>query len=116
MRATWRLRNTIPSLEGGAGLWRSGAPGTHPWRKPVKYDTFKSQYGPQYKIAKHIYGVDARKAMYLGSVAGALGLAAGVGAIFFLDSVPKVKHDILSKLPFIGGYFVTEIPPEDNPF
>ena len=63
---------------------------------------------PEYSIEVLIY--------FSGSVAGALGLAAGVGAVFFLDSVPKVKDDILSKLPFIGGYFVTEIPPEDNPF
>ena len=30
------------------------------------------------------------------------GAVAGVGALFFLDSVPPVKRDILSKIPLIG--------------
>ena len=33
-----------------------------------------------------------------------------------LKQVPKVRSDILSKLPVVGEYFVREIPPEDNPF
>ena len=36
--------------------------------------------------------------------------------IFVLNKVPKVRSDILSKLPVVGEYFVREVPPEDNPF
>jgi hypothetical protein len=41
---------------------------------------------------------------------------AGTFAIFFFDAVPKVKQDILSKVPIIGDFYINEIPPEDNPF
>lgn len=59
---------------------------------------------------------------------------AGVFALFFFDGVPRVQkvswyrhctqgdglangqQDILQKIPFIGGFFVHEVPPEDNPF
>ena len=44
------------------------------------------------------------------------GVAAGTFAIFFFGEVPKVRKDILQKVPLIGDYFVREIPPEDNPF
>ena len=41
---------------------------------------------------------------------------AGTAVLFFLDGVPRVKKDILQKLPLIGSYFVDYVPPEDNPF
>ncbi len=40
----------------------------------------------------------------------------GIFGLFFFSDVPKVRVDIMQKLPVIGGYFVKEIPPEDNPF
>ena len=40
----------------------------------------------------------------------------GVFALFFFDEVPRVREDILRKVPIIGNYFVREIPDEDNPF
>lgn len=39
---------------------------------------------------------------------------AGIFALFFFDEVPKVRTDIMQKLPLVGDYFVREIPPEDN--
>ena len=51
-----------------------------------------------------------------GLTAGAFGAVAGIFAIFFFGEIPKVRKDILSNLPLVGGYFVREIPPEDNPF
>ena len=44
------------------------------------------------------------------------GASAGVFALFFFDGVPRVRKDILQKVPFIGDFFVHEIAPEDNPF
>lgn len=50
------------------------------------------------------------------SIAAGFGVAAGTFAIMFFDSVPKVKEDILKKVPFIASFYTTEIAPEDNPF
>lgn len=50
-----------------------------------------------------------------GALAG-FGVAAGIGAIFFLSDVPRVRIDIMQKLPIIGPYFEKSIAPEDNPF
>lgn len=49
-------------------------------------------------------------------MAGLFGVAGGVMGIFFLDSVPRIKEDILAKIPVVGDFFVEEVPPEDNPF
>lgn len=45
---------------------------------------------------------------------GAFGATAGIFAIFFFGEVPRVRNDLLSKLPFIGHRFVREIPASDN--
>ena len=49
-------------------------------------------------------------------MAGAFGVSAGIFALLFFDEVPRVRQDILRKVPIIGNYFVREVPPEDNPF
>lgn len=49
-------------------------------------------------------------------MAGAFGVAAGIFALLFFDEVPRVREDILRKVPVVGGYFVRETPPEDDPF
>jgi hypothetical protein len=49
-------------------------------------------------------------------MAGAFGVSAGIFALFFFDEVPRVRQDILRKVPIIGNYFVREVPPEDDPF
>lgn len=51
-----------------------------------------------------------------GVTAAGFGGVAGIFALFFFGDVPRVRKDILSRIPGIGGYFVREIPPEDNPF
>jgi hypothetical protein len=47
---------------------------------------------------------------------GGFGAVAGIFALFFFGDVPKVRKDIMQQIPIIGGYWVKEIPPEDNPF
>jgi len=36
------------------------------------------------------------------------GVVAGVGTLFFLEPVPLIRRDILSKLPVIGKRYVIE--------
>lgn len=54
--------------------------------------------------------------MRYGGIVAGMGVAAGTFAIFFFGEIPRVRKDILQKVPIIGDYFVREIPPEDNPF
>jgi hypothetical protein len=49
-----------------------------------------------------------------GITAASFGAVAGIFALFFFDEVPKVRRDIMQKLPVVGDYFVREVPPEDN--
>lgn len=61
-------------------------------------------------------GLTPGKLFRYGTIASGYGIAAGVFALFFFGDVPRVRQDILQKLPVVGDYFVREIPPEDNPF
>ena len=54
--------------------------------------------------------------LYSSYVMSGFGVAGGIFALFFFGEVPKVRNDILSKMPVIGEYYVRETPPEDNPF
>lgn len=51
---------------------------------------------------------------YSGAILGTFGVAAGVGALFFLGEVPRVRRDILQQLPFLDQYYDRRIAPEDN--
>ncbi len=68
------------------------------------------------KHIPNLMGLSIPKALRYGYIASGYGVAAGIFALFFFGEVPKVRNDILSKLPVIGEYWVREIPPEDNPF
>lgn len=49
-----------------------------------------------------------------GTIAGGFGVAAGLFAVFFFGEVPRVRKDVLQKLPFFDKYLDRTIPPEDN--
>lgn len=49
-------------------------------------------------------------------MAAGFGGVAGFFALFFFAEVPRVREDIMRKVPVLGDYFVKEIAPEDNPF
>jgi hypothetical protein len=51
-----------------------------------------------------------------GVLLGGFGGVAGFFALFFFAEVPKVRDDIMKKVPILGNYYVQEIAPEDNPF
>lgn len=48
--------------------------------------------------------------------AAGFGAVAGIFALFFFGDVPRVRKDIMQKVPIIGDHFVKTIAPEDNPF
>lgn len=93
-----------------------GASALQPWRKPINYKSYKSPHGPQYKVPFNVYGIDAKTLIGWSKIGAGFGIVAGTAALFFLDGVPRVKKDILQKLPLIGSYFIDYVPPEDNPF
>ncbi|KAI8943765.1 hypothetical protein NX059_001741 [Plenodomus lindquistii] len=80
------------------------------------YKAYKSPFGPQYTIAKHYHGITANTLVKFGVLAGGFGGAAGFFALFFFAEVPKVRDDIMKKIPVLDKFFTNEIPPEDNPF
>ncbi|MDI1488695.1 MAG: hypothetical protein OHK93_007971 [Ramalina farinacea] len=80
------------------------------------YNTYRSPYGPDYKVLPNVRGIDFRRAMKFGTTAAGFGIVAGIFAMQFFSDVPKVRTDIMQKLPVVGEYFVREVPPEDNPF
>lgn len=51
-----------------------------------------------------------------GTLAAGFGGVAGFFALFFFAEVPKVRDDIMKKIPILDAYFTKEIAPEDNPF
>ncbi|PNS13888.1 hypothetical protein CAC42_1379 [Sphaceloma murrayae] len=94
----------------------TGAGGMQTWTQMPDYKTYKSPYGPKYKVAPNFHGISLSRVYRFGTMAAGFGGVAGFFALFFFGEVPKVRNDILSKVPIIGDYFVREIPPEDNPF
>ncbi|KAK4983294.1 hypothetical protein LTR66_008879 [Elasticomyces elasticus] len=100
----------------GYGTQFEGHHGMQPWAVRPDYKTYQSPYGPNYKTGANFHGISISRAMRFGITAGGFGAAAGIFALFFFSDVPKVRKDIMVKLPVVGEHFVKEIPPEDNPF
>ncbi|KAI4108689.1 MAG: hypothetical protein L6R37_000853 [Teloschistes peruensis] len=73
-----------------------GHHGVGTWTQKPDYKAYKSPYGPN------------------GITAGSFGIVGATFLLFFFSDVPKVRTDIMQKLPIIGDHFIKEIPPEDN--
>ncbi|KAB2573032.1 Cytochrome b-c1 complex subunit 10 [Lasiodiplodia theobromae] len=80
------------------------------------YKTYQSKFGPKYSTAPHFHGISLSSAAKIGTTAAGFGAAAGVFAIFFFAEVPRVREDIMKKVPILGSFFDVKIAPEDNPF
>ncbi|KAL8964189.1 MAG: hypothetical protein Q9197_006995, partial [Variospora fuerteventurae] len=78
----------MPNIEGHHGVAT--------WSQKPNYRTYKSPYGPN------------------AMTAGSFGVVGAVFALQFFADVPKVRTDIMQKLPVVGDYFIREIPPSDN--
>ncbi|KAJ5569716.1 uncharacterized protein N7459_009146 [Penicillium hispanicum] len=75
-----------------------------------------SAFAPKIAVPRSVAGFNLTSATRAGTLAGSFGVAAGVGALFFLGEVPRVRRDILQQFPFLDTYFDRTIAPEDNPF
>ncbi|MCJ1331378.1 hypothetical protein MMC10_008068 [Thelotrema lepadinum] len=93
-----------------------GHHGINPVSPRPDYQTYVSKFGPSQKPPRNFHGIDARRATRFGVTAGMFGVSAGIFAIFFFSEVPRVRIDILQKVPIFGDMFKKEIPPSDNPF
>ncbi|GAW26014.1 putative alpha- glucosyltransferase alg-10 protein [Rosellinia necatrix] len=82
----------------------------------AQYPTYKSPYGPKYHYQPNVAGWSVGQLTKLGVTSGAFGGVALFAVIFFASGIPRVKTDILQKVPFIGNHFINEIPASDNPF
>ncbi|KAG9251941.1 ubiquinol-cytochrome-c reductase complex subunit-domain-containing protein [Emericellopsis atlantica] len=83
---------------------------------PFRAAEFRSAYGPNYQYQPNFQGMTSRMAARTGVKTAAFGGALGFAALFFASGIPRVKTDILQGLPLIGGYFIKEVHPADNPF
>ncbi|CAG9956303.1 unnamed protein product [Clonostachys rosea f. rosea IK726] len=83
---------------------------------PFRAAEFRSAYGPKYQFQPHVAGISSKTAFRLGAKSAGFGAAAGVAALLYVSGIPRVKTDILQKVPFLGKYFITEVHPADNPF
>lgn len=48
--------------------------------------------------------------------AAGFGGVAGIFALFFFAEIPRVREDVMKKVPFLSSFFDKQIAPEDNPF
>ncbi|KAL3417073.1 hypothetical protein PVAG01_11496 [Phlyctema vagabunda] len=88
--------------------------------KPItprpNYTTYKSPYGPKYTVPAHVGGWTAKSFTRLGFTLGGFGGVAGFFALFFFSDIPRVRRDIMLKIPIVGDYFIKDTHPADNPF
>lgn len=73
------------------------------------FQTFKHPYMGYDKRARK--GANSKNS---GITAGSFGVVGLVFALQFFADVPKVRTDIMQKLPLIGDYFIRDLPPSDN--
>ncbi|KKY19205.1 putative c2h2 transcription factor [Phaeomoniella chlamydospora] len=89
---------------------------SNPYYMPNSMGSDGQSQPANYKIAPNVEGWTVRDAIKIGTIASGFGVAAGTFALFFFGEIPRVRKDILSKVPIFGDYWVREIAPEDNPF
>ncbi|KAL7953815.1 ubiquinol-cytochrome-c reductase complex subunit domain-containing protein [Trichoderma compactum] len=84
---------------------------------PFRAAEFKSAYGPKYAFQPNYRGITVQTATRYGFRAATIGGGLGVALLLYASSLPRVRSDILVKIPFIGGFWEKqEIHPADNPF
>ncbi|KAL8702592.1 MAG: hypothetical protein Q9201_004224 [Fulgogasparrea decipioides] len=106
-----------------------GHHGVGTWTQKPDYKAYKSPYGPNYKVQPNFHGISPGRALKLpaddamawadlnfhsGITAGSFSLVGATMLLYFFSEVPKVRTDIMQKIPLVGDYYIKEIPPEDN--
>ncbi|KAI5862023.1 ubiquinol-cytochrome-c reductase complex subunit-domain-containing protein [Durotheca rogersii] len=82
-----------------------------PWAQAWLTGTSTNRYHYQPNLS----GWTFKQAVSFGFKSGAFGGVALVGVLFYASGIPRVKRDILEKIPLIGGYFAPkEIPASDS--
>ncbi|KAL3475840.1 ubiquinol-cytochrome-c reductase complex subunit-domain-containing protein [Aspergillus californicus] len=76
----------------------------------------RSPLAGKYSVDPHVGGFTLNNAITAGSAAALFGVSAGTFALFLFGEVPRVRKDILQKLPFFDTYLDRTVPPEDNPY
>ncbi|KAL2003779.1 hypothetical protein VTN02DRAFT_2273 [Thermoascus thermophilus] len=77
---------------------------------------YHSPYAPKYYTPPHIAGVNLKRGLRYGAISAGFGVSTVVFCLFFFGDVPRVRQDILQKIPVLGEHWNRTIPPEDNPF
>ncbi|KAJ5485197.1 hypothetical protein N7539_005185 [Penicillium diatomitis] len=75
-----------------------------------------SAFAPKIAIPPKIAGFTIPSAIQAGSLAASFGVFAGTAALFMFGEIPRVRRDILQKIPGLDSYYDRPIAPEDNPF
>lgn len=44
------------------------------------------------------------------------GAGAGIMALYVLSATPKIKRELLVKIPVLGSYYEDKVPASDKPF
>ncbi|KAL6872842.1 ubiquinol-cytochrome-c reductase complex subunit domain-containing protein [Trichoderma novae-zelandiae] len=84
---------------------------------PFRAAEFRSAFGPKYSFQPQYRGINAQTAIRYGWRTASIGGGLGVALLLFASSLPRVRADILSKVPVVGKYFEKKEPhPADNPF
>ncbi|KAF4509064.1 hypothetical protein G6O67_005370 [Ophiocordyceps sinensis] len=84
---------------------------------PFRASEFRSAYGPKYHYQLNLKGMNKTALTRLGFRTALFGGAAGVAALLFVSGIPRVRQDVLQKVPFLGNLFIKEeVPASDNPF
>ncbi|RDI87807.1 hypothetical protein Vi05172_g2419 [Venturia inaequalis] len=97
-------------------LQHTGSHGLQPWSVRPGYETYKSKFGPSYKAQPHFHGITLGRMTLFARTGAYFGAAAGIFALFFFADIPRVRKDIIEKIPIVGDLHKNEIAPEDNPF
>ncbi|PMD20169.1 hypothetical protein NA56DRAFT_646695 [Hyaloscypha hepaticicola] len=92
------------------------ATGITPPKFQPNYSTYKSPYGPKYTVQTNLRGWTFKSVSRLGMTLASFGGVAGFFALFFFSDIPRVRKDIVQKIPIIGPHYIKEIPASDNPF
>ncbi|KAI8629341.1 ubiquinol-cytochrome-c reductase complex subunit-domain-containing protein [Xylariaceae sp. FL1651] len=84
--------------------------------RQAQLPAYKSPFGPKYHYQPNIAGLTPKQLATLGFRAGAYGGVALFAVIYYASGIPKVKKDILQKIPLLGTYYTEEVIASDNPF
>ncbi|PGH27042.1 hypothetical protein AJ80_01227 [Polytolypa hystricis UAMH7299] len=68
----------------------------------------------RYSVPLHFKGLTIPTVMKYSGLATGFGVSLGLFAVFFFGEVPRVREDILMKVPVIGNYWERSIPEQDN--